>query len=91
MTLKINPLNVFDIRRTNYPPNHFDYAYIPMTYNIQDALEKWILHNLKHRFYIGKDIKLDEKNSIANYVKVGFEDEKELSYFMLACPYLKYK
>ena len=91
MTIKINPLNIFDIRRTEFPPNHFDYAYIPIKYNLQDALEKWIIQNLKHRFYLGKDVVLDESNKISSCLKVGFEDSKELSYFMLACPHLKYK
>jgi hypothetical protein len=27
---------------------------------------------------------------ITSMVKVGFEDPKELSFFMLACPHLKY-
>ena len=28
--------------------------------------------------------------SIAKVLKIGFENPKELSYFTLACPYLKY-
>jgi hypothetical protein len=90
-SLKINPLNVFKIRKTTYLPNHFECANIPFTYNIQDAVEKWINSNLKGRYYISKDIELDSKNTINSVIKVGFEDSKELSFFMLACPHLKYK
>ena len=89
--IKINPLNVFKARKVSYLPRHFDCANIPFTYNIQDAVEKWIRSNLRGRYYISKDIDLDSNNSIINVVKVGFEESKELSFFMLACPHLKYK
>jgi len=89
--LKINPLNIFKARKVVHLPRHFDCANIPFTYNIQDAVEKWIQTNLKGRYYISKDIDLDSNNTIINVVKVGFEESKELSFFMLACPHLKYK
>jgi hypothetical protein len=42
------------------------------------------------RFNIGKEMVLDTQNQYQNHLTVGFEDPKELSYFMLACPHLKY-
>ena len=89
--LKINPLNVFKARKVSHLPRHFDCANIPFTYNIQDAVERWIHQNLKGRYYIAKDVDLDNSNTIVSVVKIGFEDSKELSFFMLACPHLKYK
>jgi len=58
---------------------------------MKSALEKWIENNLKSRFYIGKAVSLDESNKMQYNVRIGFEESRELSYFMLACPYLKYK
>ena len=87
---KINPLNVFDVRRTEYPLDFFEYANINFGYNLQGALEKWIDENLKGRYYLGKKVVLTEQGKIDYAIQVGFEDSKELSYFMLACPYLKY-
>ena len=39
---------------------------------------------------LGKTMILDSKNQYKNQLRIGFENEKELSYFMLACPHLKY-
>ena len=85
-----NPYNIFEIRRAKFPPDHFEYANLPMYYNLADALQKWIENNLKGRYYLGKQLSLDDSNKIEYKIKVGFENEKEMSYFMLACPHLKY-
>jgi len=71
------------------PPPHFEYISLPLRYNLEDALAKWITENLKGRYYIGKSVDLID-NSIETVVKIGFEDPKELSFFTLACPLLKY-
>tara|TARA_B110000305_G_scaffold137978_1_gene153990 strand:- start:4810 stop:5094 length:285 start_codon:yes stop_codon:yes gene_type:complete len=94
MTVKLkepNPLNVFNIRQTRVKPIHFESIAIPYTYNVEEALNKWIRKNLKGRFYVGKVLKVDDQNQINNMINVAFEDGKELAYFMLACPLLKYK
>jgi len=85
-----NPLNLFDIRKLKVPPTHFEYITIPMTYNLEDALVKWIEDHLKSRFYVGRTLGIDKNNQVATLIKVGFEEPKELSYFTLACPHLKY-
>jgi len=85
-----NPLNFFNIRRIEFPPEYFEYVDVPMRYNIEDSIVKWIETNLKGRFYLGKSVKTDSTNALVSYILVGFEDPKESSYFTLACPYLKY-
>lgn len=90
-TLKPNPFSVFGVRRMDFPPDYFEYANIPLNYNMKTALEKWIENNLKSRYYIGRAVSLDESNKMQYNVHIGFEESRELSYFMLACPYLKYK
>ena len=85
-----NPLNIFKIRQLEKPPVHFEYVTIPMSYNLEHAIAKWIELNMKHRFYIGKTLDLRE-DKVSILLKVGFEEPKELSYFTLACPHLKYK
>ncbi len=89
--LTINPLEVFKIRRASIPPIHFEYADLVMPYNMKDALEKWIESNLKSKYYIGRSSIIDNDNKICYSIRIGFEEPKELSYFMLACPHLKYK
>lgn len=87
---KANPLNFFEIRRFDIPPKYFEYITIPLKYNLEDSLSKWIEDNLKGRYYIGSALEIDDNNSVTTILKIGFEDQKELSYFSLACPHLKY-
>lgn len=87
-----NALNFFRARRSKVPAPHYEYITIPHTYNVEEALNKWILQYLKGRYYVGKTVEVSEKtNQIETTMKVGFEEGKELAYFMLACPLLKYK
>ena len=88
---KINPLNVFEARQVKSAPPHFEYVNLPMKYNLEDSLVKWINNNLKHRFYIGANVQLNDENKLSQVLTVGFEEAKDMSYFMLACPHLKYK
>ena len=85
-----NPLNFFEIRRQEVPCPYFEYITIPITYNLENGLSKWIEENLKGRFYIGKTVRLSKDGQIENVIKIGFEEPKECSYFTLACPHLKY-
>lgn len=86
-----NALNFFEIRRAKTLPPYFESISIPYTYNIEESLNKWILQHLKGRFYVGKTVDITSKeNQMETVIQVGFEDGKELAYFMLACPLLKY-
>lgn len=85
-----NPLNFFEIRRASIAPPYFEYINVPTRYNLEQSLVKWINQNLKGKFYVGKAIALDSNESTKPVTRVGFEEAKELSYFTLACPYLKY-
>jgi hypothetical protein len=86
-----NPLNLFEMRKLDRIPPHFEFISIPLSYNLQRTIEKWILYNLKGRFYVDRNIDLDSTDTIHSVIKIGFEDGKEMSYFTLACPHLKYK
>ncbi len=84
-----NPLNYFKVRCTEYMPRHFEVVTIPVPYNMESSIKKWISEHLKNRYYISRDV--DKSRGFNSTIKVGFEDPKEASYFMLACPHLKYK
>ena len=90
MKQKITAKDFFQIRRLSHQPPHLSVIDLPYTYNIEKALDKWINNNLKHRYYIAKTVGLTKENKIDTVMRVGFEDAKELSYFVLACPHLKY-
>ena len=81
-------LNLFELRTPQSPPLHFEYILISQRYNLENTIAKWIDDNLKGRFYIGKTVCI-KHDKLVESLKVGFEQPKELSYFTLACPYLK--
>lgn len=88
-TDKINPLNVLECREVPDPPPHFHYTVLDLKYNIVKSIHEWIYENLKYRFYIGETLDILD-NQFKVRVKIGFEEPKEASFFLLACPLLKY-
>lgn len=82
-----NPLNVFGLRKVNFPPPHFEYVFINQTslYQVEEIRE-WIEYNCNNRYYVGKAMSLDANNAFINGYKIGFEDPKELTFFKIACP-----
>ena len=87
---KPNPLNYFDLRRVEFAAPHFKYTSIEK-YNpvLVKNIDGWIKKNLNNRYYIGQGITLDNTNTIVYNTKIGFESEKELSFFTIACPHLQ--
>jgi len=84
---KINPLNALDIRKVDFPAVHFHFVILPkFNPNYVKLLDEWIYHNLKGRYYVGSDLSLNSDNSIIYVTKVGFENEKEITFFKIACP-----
>lgn len=87
---KPNPLNFFNIRRVNFLSPHFKQMSIERyTPNFVKSLDQWIKQNLNGRYYIGQGLALDSSNSIVYITQIGFETEKELSFFTIACPHLQ--
>jgi hypothetical protein len=87
---KPNPLDYFDLRRVEFAAPHFKYMQIEK-YNptLLRNIDAWIRKNLNNRYYIGQALTLDNTNTIVHSTKIGFESEKELSFFTIACPFLQ--
>lgn len=85
---KVNPLNALRLRQTSFPAHHFYYTslvkYSPVRMTL---IENWIDQNLNGRYYIGQSLDLID-NTFVYTTKIGFEQDKELSFFKLACPHL---
>jgi len=88
--VKLNVLDILEKRRVDFCPPHFSTHSIKRVYNLEKVICQWINDHLSGRYYLGKNIKLDGNNGIEGIYTIGFENPKELSFFMLACPYLKY-
>ena len=87
-TNKVNTLNALDLRKVLFPAHHFHYTLLSK-YNpsYHKQIDQWIYTNLNSRYYIGQAVDLID-NTIVFVTKIGFEQEKELSFFKLACPHL---
>ena len=84
---KPNPLNYYKLRRVEFACPHFKYTIIEkFSPALTKELDRWIKHNLNGRYYIGQDLALDHTNTIVYTTRLGFEIEKELSFFMIAAP-----
>ena len=84
----INPLNVTGAREVQDPPVHFQYVTLDLNYNLVSSVTCWIWERLKYRFYVGETLTLVD-NEFKVKIKFGFEDAKEASFFLLACPFLQ--
>ncbi len=85
-----NPLDILNIRKVKFCPPHFSTVDIQIKYNIDKAICDWIETNLSGRYFFGNTIGFDKSKNLTQTNLVGFEQAKELSFFMLACPHLKY-
>jgi hypothetical protein len=79
---KPNPLNLLELRRVRFPARHFHYTLVNTNRSI--GVNDWIYQNLNGRYYVGQTIILDSTNTISYATKIGFEEEKELSFFLLS-------
>lgn len=83
----VNPLNVLELRRLEWIPEHFTKMSISNDTDI-DAINDWVYNNLNGRYAIARSLKIDESNRMIETQDLGFEDPAEITMFSLACPYL---
>ena len=88
----LNPLEVLNKRSLSHIPPHF------AKFKIEDGnrflvstntMESWVRARLRGRYAIAKLPSIDNDGHLKTATFVAFEDQKELTYFMLACPHLR--
>lgn len=84
----INPLDVLKKRKLSYVPSHFIKSEV-RAYERIDDIETWIKNNLQGRYAFTKMPVISKEGPLKTSMIVAFEDQKEITYFMLACPYLR--
>lgn len=83
--LDISPLSILKKRRIKWAPVNFHMFNLGRNEYLWDTkISDWIDYKLKGRYCL-----LNLESSTGTDTFVGFEDEKELTYFMLACPYTR--
>lgn len=87
--LELNPLDVLNSRQLKTMPPHFSKTKIGNSDTVDSRISNWIRSKLAGRFCLVTypSITGDDKFQTATFV--GFEEQKELTFFMLACPYLR--
>lgn len=84
---EVNPLNVLELRRLNFIPEHFA-KIVSSNVSKVDAIDRWIYQRLDSRFCVKRTYIIDENNKLIEALEIGMEDPKELSILTLGCPYL---
>jgi len=88
--VKYNYLDLLRIRQLTWMPINFHNAKISESeiLNTNEILN-WIRTKLDGRFFLSNVPNINQDSKLKSSLIVGFEDDKELTYFMLACPFLR--
>ena len=84
----LNPIDVLKQRKLKTLPPHFSKIKIT-DYEIFEGVEDWVKIKLKGRYCVVKYPSIDQSGNLKSTTFLGFENQKELTYFMLACPHLR--
>lgn len=84
----LNPIDILKQRKLKTLPPHFSKIRISEI-DLFEGVEDWIQNKLKGRYCIVKYPSIDSTGNLKSISFVGLEDQKELTYFMLACPHLR--
>jgi hypothetical protein len=85
----LNPIDVLKQREVETLPPHFSKTRIADVELFDGDVLNWIKNKLKGRFCLLRTPLIDQEGRLKSTTIVAFEEQKELTYFMLACPYLR--
>lgn len=84
----LNPIDILKQRKLKTLPPHFSKIRVSEM-DLFEGVEDWIQTKLKGRYCIVKYPSIDSTGNLKSISFIGLEDQKELTYFMLACPHLR--
>jgi len=89
--MEYNNLDLLDERRLDYLPPQFPIFHLDDKIMIteKDNILNWIRIKLKGRFALLKFINIGADQRSKSRFTVGFEKTSELTYFIIACPFLR--
>ncbi len=85
----LNPLSILKERELRTLPPHFAKIKINDGEMFDGKIRQWIKEKLKGRFCVVRTPSVDQNGNLKSATFAAFEDQKELTYFMLACPFLR--
>ena len=89
MIFDLNPLDILGKRKVEFMPIHFVKTKLNLAELISDTIIDWIETKLNGRFAVSHEPTVDSDGKLVTATFIGFENQKELTYFLLACPYLR--
>lgn len=87
--MELNTLDILKSRELKTLPPHFAKVRVSDSESYDRKITDWIRSKLSGRFCIVSHPSIDSNNRFKTVTIAGFEKQKELTYFMLACPYLR--
>lgn len=89
MIVELNPIDVLKRRELKILPPHFLKIKLTDSISYIDEVQCWVKSRLKGRYCIIQTPLVNASGKIQSTTVVAFEDQKELTYFVLACPHLR--
>lgn len=89
--MKYNTLDLLNERQMEYLPPHFATLQLDdkIMFSHREQISNWIRAKLQGRYTLSKSIGLSSDQKMKTSFVVGFEKPNELTYFIIACPYLR--
>jgi hypothetical protein len=89
--MEYNNLDLLNERQLGFLPPHFSIFYLDdkMFFYDKENILNWIRTKLKGRFSILKSVGINSEQKTKSIYTVGFENPTELTYFIIACPFLR--
>ena len=84
----LNPIDVLKQRKLKTLPPHFSKVKISES-ELFEGIEEWVQTKLKGRYCLVRYPAIDQDGNLKSNTFLGLEDQKELTYFMLACTNLR--
>lgn len=81
----INPLDILKSRKLDYIPPHFAKMSMTNFWFDDGEIEEWVKNHSEGRYAI-ENYPAVTDSGVRHVTFVAFEEEKELTYFMLAFP-----
>ena len=87
--IDLNPLEILNKRKLEYIAPHFTKTTVQDFSFVDNEIEDWIRTKLKGRYFYTKSLGIENSSKLKNVTAVGFEDHSEMTYFLLACPFIR--
>lgn len=84
-TYELNVLDILNEREVYFKSPHFATILVDTVY--EEKIKQWVRKSLKGRFFLLNFPVINDQEKLKTNLMLGLEQEQELTYFILACPY----